>query len=128
MTTVLSASLASAAGRIRRCALGLMLLLAGSVIAAVGLSFAWPRNLLIGGLLLVPLALPLSGILRAQRRTFAWATLCIAPYFVYGITELVANPAIRPVAVAMLLASLGLVTMLVAYLRLTRPVAADQEP
>jgi uncharacterized membrane protein len=128
MTAMQSETIARAARRMRLRALALMLLLAGSVVLAVGLSFRWPLSLLLGGLLLAPLALPVAGIVRAQRRTFAWATLCIAPYFVYGITELVANPGIRPVALAMLLASLGLVAVLVAYLRLTRPVAADQEP
>ena len=74
--------------------------------------------------LLIPLALPLPGILGAERRTFAWATLCVTPYFIYGFTEIVANPALRSVALVMLLASLGLVGTLVAYLRITRPLAS----
>jgi uncharacterized membrane protein len=119
---------ARAASRMRLRGLGLMLLLAGSVVLAAWLSFAWPRNLVVSALMLVPLALPLAGIVRSHRRTFAWATLCIAPYFVYGLTELVANPAVRTIALAMLLSSLGLMAVLVAYLRLTRPVGAAHEP
>ena len=118
---------ARAASRMRVRALGLMLLLAGSVVLAAGLSFAWPRSLVVCVLMLVPLALPLAGMVRSRRRTFAWATLCIAPYFVYGLTELVANPAVRTIALAMLLASLALMAVLVAYLRLTRPVGAAHE-
>ena len=71
--------------------------------------------------LLVPLALPLRGLLNRDRRTYAWATLCLTPHFVYGLTELLANPPLRPYAAAMLLLSLALMLALVAYLRLTRP-------
>jgi uncharacterized membrane protein len=74
--------------------------------------------------LLVPLALPLPGLLRRHRRTYAWATLCLTPHFVYGLTELIANPPLRMHAAAMLLLGLALMLALVAYLRLTRPAAA----
>ena len=74
--------------------------------------------------LLVSLALPLRGLLRRNRRTYAWATLCLTPHFVYALTELVANPVLRPHAAAMLLLSLALMVALVAYLRLTRPSVA----
>ena len=62
-----------------------------------------------------------------ERRTYAWATLCVTPYFVYGLTEIVANPALRGVAL-MLLASLGLVAALIANLRLTRPLSPMTRP
>ena len=79
---------------------------------------------LLGAVLLVPLALPLRGLLNRDRRTYAWATLCLTPHFVYALTELVANPPLRPYASAILLLSLALMVGLVAYLRLTRPAAA----
>jgi uncharacterized membrane protein len=110
----------------RRRVLVLMTLLGATVMYASWRSFAWPENLFVGVALLVPLLLPVPGILRAHRRTFAWATLCVTPYFIFGFTELVANPALRPAALGMLIMSLGLVAALVAYLRLTRPSAADQ--
>ena len=78
--------------------------------------------MLLGAVLLIPLALPVAGIVRSQRRTFAWGTLCVTPYFIYGCMELVANPELRALATAILLASLGLAATLIAYLRLTRPV------
>jgi uncharacterized membrane protein len=112
--------------RARVVALLLLAVLAGLSLAA---AFSGERNARSFGLvvlfLVAPLALPLRGMLRRQRRTFAWATLCVTPHFVYALTEIVANPAIRGLAAAILVASLGLATALVAYLRLTRPQASD---
>ena len=62
----------------------------------------------------------MPGQLGRNRRTFAWATLCVTPHFIYSLTELVANPSIRVLAAAILLLSLALVVALVAFLRLTR--------
>jgi uncharacterized membrane protein len=70
--------------------------------------------------LLGPLALALPGLLARRRRTYAWATFCITPHFIYSLTEIVANPAIRPLAAAIFVIGLGEVIALVAYLRLTR--------
>jgi uncharacterized membrane protein len=70
--------------------------------------------------LLGPLALALPGLLARRRRVYAWATFCITPHFIYSLTEIVANPAIRPLAAAMFVIALGQVIALVAYLRLTR--------
>jgi len=70
-------------------------------------------------LLLLPLLLPLPGILRGTPRTFAWATLCVAPYFLYGVTEAIANPAMRTTAGAILFASLAWFASLVYGLRAT---------
>jgi uncharacterized membrane protein len=97
-----------------------MAVLGVTVAFASWITFDWPERLFIAVALLIPLALPLRGILRAQRRTFAWATLCVTPYFIYGFTEIVANPALQGVALVMLLASLALVGALIAYLRVTR--------
>jgi uncharacterized membrane protein len=107
----------------RRWVLALIAVLGATVACAAWRTFVWPERLFIGVGLLLPLALPVPGILRAQRRTFAWATLCVTPYFIYGFTEIVANPGLHGVALVMLLASLGLVGALIAYLRLTRPLA-----
>ena len=67
-----------------------------------------------------PLAIAVPGMLARNRRTFAWATLCVTPHFIYALTELVANPTIRVLAASILVLSLALVVALVAYLRLTR--------
>ena len=75
-------------------------------------------------LLLLPLALPLRGLLRGNPRTSAWATLCVTPYIVYGLTETIANPATRAAAATILFASLVLFVLLVAQLRVARRDAA----
>jgi uncharacterized membrane protein len=92
-------------------------------VAAAGLSSArWPTNLAWTFGMLLPVAAPLPGLLRGSRRTYAWATLCVAPYLVYGVTELVANPAVRVAAAAILFASLAWFVALITYLRVSRGV------
>ena len=98
-----------------------MALLGACVVAAALPAFAWPESLARLAILLVPLLLPLRGLLGGQPRTFAWATLCVTPYFIYGLTEVIANPAVRTAAGATLFASLAWFVSLVNYLRLTRP-------
>ena len=77
--------------------------------------------------MLLPLVAPLPGLWRGRRRTYAWATLCVAPYVIYGITEVIANPAVRGTAGIILFASLGWFIALVLYLRLSRPTAGDPQ-
>jgi uncharacterized membrane protein len=117
------------AGLTRRLAL-----LAWGLLAA---SLAWAR--LSGGanavalvtlaLLLAPLLLPLRGLWRGRRRTYAWATLCLAPALIYALTETVANPSARTAAALVLFATLLAFIALVAHLRATRGAssAAPQE-
>ena len=116
-----SAGAATGAARARLVALALLFALAGTALLA---AFYGERSALSFWLLLLlvaPLLAALPGLLRGRRRTFAWATLCLTPHFVYALTEIVANPAIRPLAATMFGLSLGLVVTLIAYLRLTRP-------
>ena len=90
-------------------------------VAAAGLSSGrWPTNLAWTLGMLLPIAAPLPGLLRGSRRTYAWATLCVAPYLVYGVTEIVANPAVRVAAAAILFASLAWFAGLITYLRVSR--------
>lgn len=109
---------AARAGRVALILTGLLALV--SVLAIVGVERSTVGSWLGIGVLLAPLLLAAPGLLRRDRRTFAWATLCLTPHFVFALTELVANPAIRGLAAAMLLLALALVVALVAYLRLTR--------
>lgn len=71
-------------------------------------------------LMTLPLWAPLPGIMRRNRRTYAWATLCVIPYFVLGITETIANPASRAWSGTCLALALLLFVVLIAYLRVTR--------
>lgn len=96
--------------------------LLGACVAVAALRSApWPANLPWLAALLLPVLLPLRGLRRRSRRTCAWATLCVAPYFAYGTTEVIANPAVRTVAGAILFASLAWFVSLVYCLRVTRP-------
>lgn len=106
--------------RARRAALATATVLAACVAAAAWRSASWPGNLLLTLILLLPVAAPLPGIVRGVRHTYAWATLCVAPYFVYGATEVIANPTVRGAAAAILFASLAWFVALVGYLRLSR--------
>ncbi len=69
--------------------------------------------------LCIPLLLPVRGLWQGKRYTHAWATLCVIPYFVVGVTEAVADPAQRLWAGICLALSLTLFTALIAYLRAT---------
>ncbi|MBB6091423.1 putative membrane protein [Povalibacter uvarum] len=71
-------------------------------------------------LLTVPLWAPLPGVIQRNRRTYAWATLCVIPYFVMGLTEAIANPQRRAWAGACLALALLLFVTLIGYLRMTR--------
>lgn len=97
--------------------LALILLLFPWQLAA---GFSWSRAG-IALLLALPLLAPLTGLIRSQRRTYAWATLCVIPYFIVGITEAIANPASRSWSGSCLALSLLLFVSLIAYLRVTRP-------
>ena len=79
-----------------------------------------PAAFVIAALLLLPLLLPLPGLLRGNKRSSAWGTLCVTPYIVYGLTETIANPATRATAALILFASLMLFVLLVAQLRTAR--------
>jgi uncharacterized membrane protein len=109
-----------------RWVIGTQAIVGVSICGAALLSATWPGSALLAATWLVPLLLPLRGLLRGDRRTHAWATLCVAPYIVYGITESVANAAVRGVAALILLASLAHFVSLVAYLRLSRPQPSGQ--
>lgn len=111
---------ATGPGRARGAALTLLALLA---VASLLAACRGERSVVSIGLLILllvtPLAIAVPGMLARNRRTFAWATLCVTPHFIYALTELVANPSIRALAASILLLSLALVVTLVAYLRLT---------
>ncbi len=80
-----------------------------------------PERLLAAAVLTCPLWAPLRGLLRRTRKTYAWATLCVIPYFVLGVTEAVANPQRRTWAGLCLALALALFAALILYLRATNP-------
>lgn len=124
----MAANLDRRAGLVRRCALAALVALASFSAAAVLMPWSGVPSAVLGALLLPPLLMPLRGMLRGDRRTYAWATLCAVPGFVYGITEAVANPATRWLAALVLASSIALFFALVAFLRVTRPRPGQSPP
>ena len=119
---------APTAGRARRLVLGAMLVL-GLLVLAAAIGWApWPANVPLALGCLVPLLLPLRGVLGGSRRTYAWATLCVVPYVVAGVTETIANPDLRPLAATIVFASLGWFAALIWYLRVTRAESGPRPP
>jgi uncharacterized membrane protein len=102
---------------------GLLVVIAGGLARWLIAAPSWQRGVA-ALLLLVPALLPLRGVWRRDRRTFAWGTLCLIPYMVVGITELIANPAGRDWAIGCLLLSFGAFVAFIAYLRVSRSAEA----
>lgn len=104
-----------------------MRLTTGTLFALIAVVLAWqltkevtPTRLALAMVLALPLLLPIKGLLRGDRRTYAWSTLCVIPYFVLGVTEAVANPPQRIWAATCLTLALILFVSLILYLRITR--------
>ena len=73
-----------------------------------------------GAVLALPLVVGLPFLYSGRRRSYAWMTLALAPSLVLGLTEVVANPAMRSWAALLLFGVLAVFALLVAYLRATR--------
>ncbi|MBC7983774.1 MAG: DUF2069 domain-containing protein [Candidatus Obscuribacterales bacterium] len=98
-----------------------------ALIALLALVCAWQLfptpSVAAGGkalLLVAPLLLPVVGLVRGKRNTYRWATLCVLPYIVVGLTEVIANPAARLWSAAILALSLLLFSALIGFLRASR--------
>jgi uncharacterized membrane protein len=102
-----------------------------AVVAAWQLAAQW--SLAAGvraSVLVLPLLFPAYGLWQGKRYTYRWATLCVLPYFIVGLTETVANPQSRLWAAAMLALALAWFVSLVGFLRVTPSSAkfGGQEP
>lgn len=73
-----------------------------------------------GAILALPLVVGLPFLYGRRRRSYAWMTLALVPSLVLGLTEAVANPAMRSWAAFLLFGVLAVFALLVAYLRVTR--------
>ncbi len=72
----------------------------------------------------LPLLVALPGLIKGNRYTHSWATLCVLPYFVVGITEAVANISLRRWALLLLGASLLWFFALLSFLRVSPAASA----
>jgi uncharacterized membrane protein len=77
-------------------------------------------RLVAGVVLALPLVVGLPFLYSQRRRSYAWMTLALAPSLVLGLTEVVANPAMRSWAALLLFGVIVVFALLVAYLRATR--------
>jgi len=76
----------------------------------------------------LPLLAPLSGLVRGNRYTYSWATLCVLPYFIVGVTEAVANPALHVWATLLLGTSLLCFFSLISFLRVVSAESRHPHP
>ena len=112
-----------------RCGVLTTMSVLGLLVAIAALRTApLPTNLYLSLAWLLPVLLPLRGVLAGSRRTHAWATLCVAPYVIAGVMETIANPTLRPLAASIVFASLGWFAALIRYLRVTRPETGARPP
>lgn len=79
-----------------------------------------PLRAVAGVVVALPLIAGIPFLFMGHRRSYAWMTLALAPPLVLGLTELVANPAMRAWAALVLFAVTAAFVLLVAYLRATR--------
>ena len=95
-----------------------------SLLALAVVLIAWttqslgPGGVWLGLLLATPLLLPAWGIVRTRRRLLQVGILVQSLYLMVGLTELVANQAARPWALAVLLASILVFAALLTLLRI----------
>jgi hypothetical protein len=97
-----------------------------ATVLLVGLVVRWTlitpsmSRVVAGAILAGPLAVGLPFLYAGYRRSYAWMTLALAPSLVLGLTEVVANPAMRSWAALVLFDVVAAFALLVAYLRVTR--------
>jgi uncharacterized membrane protein len=103
--------------RLAACAaVGLLLALIGRWVV---IAPSTPR-VVVGAALALPILAGIPFLYTGQRRAYAWMTLALAPSLVLGLTEVVANPALRSWAALVLFVVIAAFAVLVAYLRVTR--------
>jgi uncharacterized membrane protein len=105
----------------RRVVLGCWALLALLMVAWHAMRLTPPAAALAIAVTLLPLAMPLRGLLGSVRRTYRWAPLVLAPYLAYGLMEWIANPGARPFALATLAVAFAAFASIVAWLRVSGP-------
>jgi uncharacterized membrane protein len=103
------------AGKTRAMALCLWAAVALSLLSWIAVGYPWP----ICVAAVLPLLAPLNGLIRGNRRTYAWATLFTIPYLVFALTEILVNPAARWPASLSLFLVFGWFCAMVLFLRAT---------
>jgi len=105
------------AARVRRLAIGLWALLVASIVA-------WPFvadgiGLATTALAVLPLFLPLPGLIDGRRRTLQWSPLTLAPALALSLTEILVNAPARMPAILTLALILAAFATIIAALRVS---------
>jgi len=106
----------SAERRARIATLSLWAAVVLSLLSWTTVGYSWLLCVVAVLLLLVPL----GGLIRGRRHTYAWATLFAIPYLFFAITELLVNPAARWAAAISLLLVFAWFCTMVLFLRVSR--------
>ena len=101
--------------RLLRLALGAWLLMIASIVA-------WPFTaagigIITTAIALLPLLLPLPGLVRARRRTLQWSPLTLAPALALALTEILVNAPARIAVTSTLVLIFAAFAIIVAALR-----------
>jgi uncharacterized membrane protein len=110
------AQLPARAAAARAVTIALWIALAVSLTGWIFVGYPW----LLCCLAILPLLAPVSGLLRGQRRTYAWATLFVIPYLMFALTEALVNPRARWMAALCVVLAFAWFCAMVAFLRLSR--------
>ncbi len=72
------------------------------MVALIATVAAWgilaQQRLVVMLVAVAPLLLPLPGLWRGSRYSGAWSSLLVIPYMLFGLVEVIANPAVRLIA------------------------------
>ena len=95
-------------------------------LALLGVVLAWQLwpsptagAIIVAALFALPILAPLLGLWRGQQRTYRWATLCVLPYFIVGLTEVIATPATRAWSATIVALAFGWFVALIGFLRVS---------
>ena len=100
--------------------LKLISLLSWAILITLQMALPWmmqPEGSLWLLLLVLPLLIPLKGLLSNQRYTYKWIGFLTLLYFCIGISELVSNPQLRSYGVGTSVASVLLFLASIYYAR-----------
>jgi uncharacterized membrane protein len=100
----------------RKLTIWLWLAVTLSLLAWALVGYPWP----ICVIAVLPLLMPLNGLIRGSRYTYAWTTLFAVPYLAFAVTELLANPRARIVAALSLLLVFAWFCTMILFLRASR--------
>ena len=75
------------------------------------------RPWIVLGMILVPILLPLPGIIQGKPYTHAWSSYIVLMYFIHGCVEAYANPAQRSLAILEIIITTYLFIGVIFYTR-----------